>query len=68
LAGVLDTGGNVFYLLATQFTRLDIAALLSSFYPAMTVILAGAVLKEKITFTQWTGMILCLVALSLMTL
>jgi len=67
LAGVLDTGGNVFYLLATQFTRLDIAALLSSFYPAMTVILASIILKEKVSRTQWAGMIFCLVALTLMT-
>jgi drug/metabolite transporter (DMT)-like permease len=67
LAGLLDTGGNIFYLLATQFTRLDIAALLSSFYPAMTVILARVILKESISKTQLAGMILCLVALSLMT-
>jgi drug/metabolite transporter (DMT)-like permease len=67
LAGALDTGGNVFYLLATQFIRLDIAALLSSFYPAMTVILAGIILKEKVANTQWVGMILCLIALSLIT-
>lgn len=68
LAGALDTGGNVFYLLATQFTRLEIAALLSSFYPAMTVILASVILKEKIVRTQWLGMLLCIVALALMTL
>ncbi|HSB65703.1 MAG TPA: EamA family transporter [Anaerolineales bacterium] len=67
LAGALDTGGNIFYLLATHFTRLDIAALLASFYPAMTVILAGIILKEKTSPTQWAGMILCLVSLALMT-
>ncbi len=65
LAGVLDTGGNIFYLLATNFTRLDVAALLSSFYPAGTVILAGLILKEKVSATQWAGMILCLLALIL---
>jgi drug/metabolite transporter (DMT)-like permease len=68
LAGVLDTSGNVFYLLATQFTRLDIAALLSSFYPIGTVILASLVLKEKISPRQWEGMITCLLALILIVL
>ncbi len=68
LAGVLDTGGNVFYLFATQFTRLDIAALISSFYPAMTVILASIILKEKVSAAQWSGMILCLLALTLIML
>jgi drug/metabolite transporter (DMT)-like permease len=68
LAGVLDTGGNIFYLLATQFTRLDVAALLSSFYPAGTVILASLILKEKISPVQWAGMSTCLLALILIIL
>jgi drug/metabolite transporter (DMT)-like permease len=68
LAGLLDTGGNIFYLLATQFTRLDISALLSSFYPAMTVILANVILKENISKAQVAGMFLCLAALALMSL
>jgi drug/metabolite transporter (DMT)-like permease len=67
LAGTLDTGGNVFYLLATQFTRLDIAALLSSFYPATTVILASIILNERVSRLQWIGITFCLVSLALIT-
>lgn len=68
LAGVLDTGGNIFYLLATHYTRLDIAAVLSSFYPASTVILAATLLKEKVTPAQLAGMVLCLGAVPLIAL
>lgn len=67
LAGVLDTGGNVFYLLATQYTRLDVSAMLSSFYPAGTVILATVILKEKVSLAQWAGATLCLLAAGLIT-
>jgi drug/metabolite transporter (DMT)-like permease len=68
LAGVLDTGGNIFYLLATQYTRLDVAAVLSSLYPAGTVILATILLKEKVSLAQWTGAGLCLLAVGLITI
>jgi drug/metabolite transporter (DMT)-like permease len=68
LAGVLDTSGNIFYLLATKFTRLDVVAVLSSLYPAGTVILATMILKEKVSLAQWTGASLCLLAVVLITI
>ena len=65
LAGLLDAGGNVFYLLARQFTRLDVAVVLSSLCPAVTVILAHYVSKQYVSRTQWMGVGLCLVAVAL---
>jgi drug/metabolite transporter (DMT)-like permease len=65
LAGLLDAGGNVFYLLATRYTRLDVATVLSSLYPAATVILASALTQEAISWRQWTGVLICLTAVIL---
>ncbi|SMC25157.1 Glucose uptake protein GlcU [Desulfacinum hydrothermale DSM 13146] len=65
LAGVLDAGGNVFYMLAQQNARMDVAAVLTSMYPAATVVLAAVILKERVAGFQWLGVVLCLGAVSL---
>lgn len=63
IAGILDSGANALYLFAKQFTRLDVAAALSSLYPAATVILACILLKERISRYQWAGILLCTTAI-----
>jgi drug/metabolite transporter (DMT)-like permease len=65
-AGALDAGGNMFFVLARQHTRLDVAAVLSSLYPVATVILARIVWNEQVTTSQWAGVVVCLAAVALM--
>jgi drug/metabolite transporter (DMT)-like permease len=62
VAGCLDITGSVFFIRASQIGRLDVAVVLSSLYPAITVVLARAVLKEH--FTRWkaVGMFAALLA------
>lgn len=68
LAGVLDAGGNALYMFSRQYTREDVAVVLSSLYPAVNVLLAWLLLKEKVTKTQWFGVVLCVAAVGLISI
>jgi drug/metabolite transporter (DMT)-like permease len=67
IAGIFDASGNTFYTMATRLGRLDIAAVLSSLYPASTILLAAVLLKERTTRSQAAGMALALVAVVLIS-
>lgn len=65
LSGALDAGGNALFVLASQAGRLDVAAVTSSMYPASTVLLAAALLRERVSLPQRAGIAVVLGAIAL---
>lgn len=63
--GLLGTGATALFLLATQTGLLTVAGVLSSLYPAATVLLAALVLHERINKPQAAGLLLATVAVAL---
>jgi drug/metabolite transporter (DMT)-like permease len=67
IASAFDTSGNFLFVAATRIGRLDVAAVLSSLYPASTILLAIWLLHERTNRRQAVGMTAALVAVALIS-
>lgn len=65
VAGLLATLAVLAFLLATQSGLLTVAAVLTSLYPAVTVLLAATALREHVHRSQAVGLVLSGVAVAL---
>jgi uncharacterized membrane protein len=62
VTGGIDSLGTILFVLASQTGRLDEAVVISSLYPAVTVLLARLVLKEHFTRWRFVGLLAALAA------
>ncbi len=67
-AGCLDVTGTALFIRASQAGRLDSVVVLSSLYPALTVLLARFFLKEQFTAWKTAGIIAAVAAVPLIAL
>jgi drug/metabolite transporter (DMT)-like permease len=67
LCGVLDASANLFFLLASRHGLLSLASVITSLYPAMTVLLAVVLLHEHIARWQRVGLALAAASIVLIT-
>ena len=67
VAGACDALANMFFLLASRHGLLSVASVLTSLYPATTVLLAVMFLHERISRVQRAGLALAAVAIVLIT-
>jgi uncharacterized membrane protein len=62
VAGILDITGTAVFIRASQIGRLDDAVVISSLYPAVTVLLARIFLHEHFSRARTIGMVAALAA------
>ena len=65
VAGGFDIAAGMWYILATQSGRLDIAGVLASLYPGVTVLLAYFINREPISMPQRWGLVATIIATAL---
>jgi drug/metabolite transporter (DMT)-like permease len=65
LAGFLDITASALFIFASQHGRLDEAVVITSLYPAVTVLLARLILKEHFSRWKLVGLLTALAAVPL---
>ena len=68
IGGSLDGIGWVLYMYATVHGLLSISALLTSFYPAITILCARLILHERLSAVQLAGAALAIIAVAAIAL
>jgi drug/metabolite transporter (DMT)-like permease len=65
--GVLDGAANLLYLLGTRLGLISVVAVLTSLYPAATVLLARVFLQDRLSRSQVIGLALALAGVIMLT-
>lgn len=65
IAGLLGGCSTLLYLLSAQSGSITVAAILTALYPAVTIVLAAALLREHVRAAQGLGLALCAAAVAL---
>lgn len=66
IVGIADVGANLLYGVASRESLLSVVAVLAGLYPVATVILAAAVLRERLRPVQRAGVVIALVGVGLL--
>jgi uncharacterized membrane protein len=67
-SGVLDSLANWFYVLAVREGMLSVVAMVVTLYPAVTIMLATGIDRERLRRPQMIGLALAASALAMITL
>jgi drug/metabolite transporter (DMT)-like permease len=65
--GLADMGANILFVLATRAGFLSTVSVITSLYPAPTVLMAWAVLKERLPPSRIAGLVLALGGIALIS-
>lgn len=68
LAGLLDVGANIAFLLASRSGMLTLVAVIDSLYPGPTVLLAWLLLREKMGVLRIAGLVLAIGGVALISM